>query len=391
MLNKEFDDISLLDLQELVNVGIPEGRHLEFKRDHYGRNDDAKREFAADVSAFANAQGGLLLIGIDQKNGVASEIVGVEARNPDILIGAIDESLRASIEPLIHGLRVRWIEFRENLGVVAIKVPRSWNSPHRVTVARDNRFYVRDENGKHPMAVDELRRAFLFGTEVEERIRQFRHNRIELLLKNEGPLGMDMTKPKLIVHIVPLASYTEGTQLNLNSGQQGIPPIEAHGYNPLYSIDGLVTYSGPEEKTDHVRAFSTLFRNGVIEAVASFHIHEQDGKRLIYPTNIENGVLDAIYWSLQKFKEVKILPPYYLMISVVGIKGVTAILDNWGRRIAYPYRTDKLFLPDMRISNDDLTQKSETFLRPLFDLLWNGFGYASSPNYTAAGEYVQRR
>ncbi|MCK6442016.1 helix-turn-helix domain-containing protein [Elstera cyanobacteriorum] len=391
MLNKQFDDISILDLQELVTVGIPEGRHLEFKRDHYGRNDEAKREFAADVSAFANAHGGLLLIGIEEKNGVASEIVGVEARNPDILIGAIDESLRASIEPLIHGLRVRWIEFRENLGIVAIKVPRSWNSPHRVTVARDNRFYVRDENGKHPMAVDELRRAFLFATEVEERIRQFRHDRIDLLLKNEGPLGMDMTKPKLIIHVVPLVSFSEGIRINSDLREKGIPPIGGGGYNFLYSIDGFVTYSGPEEKTDHVRAFSTLFRNGSIEAVASLHIHEKDSKRIVYLTNIENGVLDAIHWSLEKFRKIEISPPYYLMISVVGIKGATAIFDSWGSGIAYPYRTDKLFLPDMAISSDDLNQKSETFLQPLFNLLWNGFGHAGSPNYTAAGEYVQRR
>lgn len=71
MFAKAFDEISLADLQALVDEGIPEGRQLEFKRDHYGRKDDDKREFAADVSAMANAFGGYLLIGIDEKNGIA--------------------------------------------------------------------------------------------------------------------------------------------------------------------------------------------------------------------------------------------------------------------------------------------------------------------------------
>lgn len=64
MLAKPIDDVTLADRQALVDHNIPESRRLEFKRDHYGRKDDDRREFAADVSAMANAQGGDLIIGI---------------------------------------------------------------------------------------------------------------------------------------------------------------------------------------------------------------------------------------------------------------------------------------------------------------------------------------
>jgi hypothetical protein len=93
MFTKEFDEISLADLQSLVDEGIPEGRQLEFKRDFYGTNDESRREFAADVSAMANAFGGYLLIGIDEKNGVASNICGVKAQDPD---GHMDGSINAA-------------------------------------------------------------------------------------------------------------------------------------------------------------------------------------------------------------------------------------------------------------------------------------------------------
>ena len=50
MFEKAFDEISRGDLETLVEARIPEGRRLEYKRDHYGRNDEARREFAADVT-----------------------------------------------------------------------------------------------------------------------------------------------------------------------------------------------------------------------------------------------------------------------------------------------------------------------------------------------------
>lgn len=153
MFAKAFDEISLADLQALVDEGIPEGRQLEFKRDHYGRKDDDKREFAADVSAMANAFGGYLLIGIDEKNGIASDLCGVTTPDADGLVRAVSEAIRASFEPPLLDMRVKWIAIEAERGVLVIKIARSWSAPHRVTVAKDYRFFIRDENGKHPIEV----------------------------------------------------------------------------------------------------------------------------------------------------------------------------------------------------------------------------------------------
>lgn len=79
MFDLVFDELELTNFERLVENGTPEGRQLEFKRDHYGNGDNAKKEFAADISAMANALGGILIIGIEEKNGIASKIVGVES------------------------------------------------------------------------------------------------------------------------------------------------------------------------------------------------------------------------------------------------------------------------------------------------------------------------
>lgn len=42
--NLNFDDISLNDLNELTNVGVPEGLNIDYKRDLYGNSDNDKKE-----------------------------------------------------------------------------------------------------------------------------------------------------------------------------------------------------------------------------------------------------------------------------------------------------------------------------------------------------------
>ena len=381
MFGKSFEDISLADLQALVEARIPEGRRLEFKRDHYGRMDEAKREFVADVSAMANALGGYLLVGVEEENGIASKIVGVEASDPDALVRAVTESIRASIEPPILGVRVRWINVERDQGVLVIQVDRSWNAPHRVTVARDNRFFLRDENGKHPMAVSELRRAFLFASEVEDRIRRFRTDRLQLLMANEGPLALDEARPKLILHVVPQAAFTEGIQLRLDSYGVGIPPLGASGWNTMYSLDGLVTYSGPEERLESVRAFSTLFRNGAVEVVAHIHVGEKDGRRSLSLSGIEREITSAVRRILTELQRLSVLPPYYLMLSLVGVRGLCAPTNEWRDSLAFPHRSDKILLPELTVDEATVKGATSAFLRPIFDLLWNAFGQNGSPNY----------
>jgi len=390
MFGKAFDEVSVADLQALVDARIPEGRRLEFKRDHYGRTDDAKREFAADVSAMANALGGYLLIGIEEENGIASGVVGVDAGNPDALVRGIAESIRASIEPPILGVRVRWIEIDVGRGVLMIQVERSWNAPHRVVVARDNRFFLRDENGKHPMSVTELRRAFLFASEVEERIRSFRSERLQLLIANEGPLAVNDGGPRLILHVVPQAAFTDNIQLRLDSHGTGIRPLGASGWNSMYSLDGLVSYSGPEERFESVRAFSTLFRNGVIEAVAQVYTGEREGQRQLSLSGIEQDIIPALQHILLELQRLSVPPPYYLMLSLVGVRGLCAPTNEWRGGLSYPHRSDKMLLPELMIDEALAKEALVAFLRPLFDLMWNGFGQYGSPNYDHDGNYRTR-
>jgi len=390
MFGKAIDDISTADLQALVDNGIPEGRRLEFKRDHYGKKEEDKREFAADVSAMANAMGGYLLIGIAEENGIASKVTGVDAENPDALVRAVSDSIRTSIEPPILGVRVRWVDIEAGRGVLIIQVDRSWDAPHRVTVKRDNCFYLRGDNGKHSMSVTELRRAFLFASEVEDRIRRFRSERLQLLIANEGPLAVNDSGPRLVLHVVPQAAFTGNIQLRFGLHETGISPLGGGGHNSMHSLDGFVTYSGPEERFESVRAFATLFRNGIVEALAGIYTVEQNGRREIGLSLVEQDVISQLQHILQKLQQLSVPRPYYLMLSLVGVRGQCAVTNEWRSDLAFPCRSDKMLLPEFMIDDGVAKGPLVTFLRPLLDLMWNGFGRRGSPNYDRDGNYRPR-
>jgi predicted HTH transcriptional regulator len=76
------DAITREDLQALVDNGVREQRRIEFKLS-VGGSDDDKREFLGDVSSFANASGGDLLVGVDAEDGVATRLAGIPNADVD--------------------------------------------------------------------------------------------------------------------------------------------------------------------------------------------------------------------------------------------------------------------------------------------------------------------
>ena len=110
IFGKTIENMDASDIQLLVDIGIAENAKIEFKRDNYSNRDRDKKEFSADVSAFANASGGTLIIGVDECKGIASSIPGVAIENDDQFTLKISDSLRNSIEPSIQNLKVKCVQ-----------------------------------------------------------------------------------------------------------------------------------------------------------------------------------------------------------------------------------------------------------------------------------------
>jgi hypothetical protein len=379
MLVKRLSEVTIEDAKGLT--GVAESAHLDFKSAVVGTADRDKREFLADVTALANATGGDLIYGITTSDGVATEVHGVELDDPDKEKLRLGDIIRSGSEPRLIHFDMVWLPMVENRGVLVLRVPRSWTAPHRVTFQGHDKFYVRNSAGKHPMNVDELRRAFTLAEEVAARVRRFRRERVFALLSDNGPFPVP-EGPKLIQHIVPLSAFVDPVELKLSEmNTTELRPLGVSGYNWQYSLDGVAMYNEGANKITYTLAF----RDGIVELVNCL---PTDERKLINLSRMEGYAIEALQHYIRFSGQHGIEPPLYHFLSLASVKGfglLVPIMSQYENSI--PPRHDLLSLPEVVISTEQEALAPPTLLRPAFDMLANAFGLPQSFNFTADGRY----
>ena len=204
-LNKPFDEIGEADIHELIARQEAESKTLDYKQSAIGSKDSDKKEFLADVSSFANASGGYLFIGIEEKEGVPISIPGLPSIDPDREIARLENLCRDGIDRRIPGLRMKAVPVEGKSPVLLINVPRSWAKLHMVKHQGHNKFYSRNSNGKHILDVEEIRSGFLASEAAGERLRRFRIERVASIEAGETPVATD-PGPTMAFHLVPFSS-----------------------------------------------------------------------------------------------------------------------------------------------------------------------------------------
>ena len=196
-------DIS--DIERLIDDQEKESISLEFKGcGALKRNDPAKKKISKDVSAFANAGGGVMIYGIEEKDHTALEIgEGFDPR--EISKEWLEETINSRIQRRIEGIRINQISTNKGSRVLyVVYIPQSYRAPHQ---ASDKRFYTRKNFSRVPMEEYEVRDVFmrreapdvildLYFSRFDARIEKFpiswkntetsHHLEINGALRNEG-------------------------------------------------------------------------------------------------------------------------------------------------------------------------------------------------------------
>jgi predicted HTH transcriptional regulator len=119
---------SYKDVEQLVDGGIPENLHLEYKSGRPTNKDRYKDDIANDISAFANSDGGTLILGVSEKDNKPAEIDGVDERA--FSRESLGQVISYKVEPPIPGLRIASFQ-GPKLAIFVVSVPRSNDAPHQ--------------------------------------------------------------------------------------------------------------------------------------------------------------------------------------------------------------------------------------------------------------------
>ena len=150
VLSKPANQISPDDIKTLIASKVLEGEQIEFKVTLPARNqqdpwitsedrigDYAKNAILREVVAFANAYGGVLLLGVKESDTSPPTAAGVSPipRCAD-LAERLTLVFRDRVEPQLTRLEVFAVPIEGDSGVIVMRTGRSRRAPHRITGIR---------------------------------------------------------------------------------------------------------------------------------------------------------------------------------------------------------------------------------------------------------------
>ena len=404
MILRNIESVSKADIEHLIANQVVESKQLEYKRELPARSDGAKKEFLADVSSFANASGGDIIFGLQAESddgasvGYPTAVHPIPSQSIDEVKLWMEEVIRSGIEPRL-AVQIREISgFGADGGdcVILMRVPKSFASPHVVKLKGAFKFYSRHSAGKFQLDVDELRTHFLATDSQAERIKRFRQERLGKILAGETPVQLS-SNMLAVLHLIPLGPFLNNDRFPLAELECGLHFLPLGGWgSKRYNIDGLLSYSDHPHQPDQRDGYCQLFFNGAVETVSSSLVQGRsdsdspDFVGSIASVHYEQEIIDAVKRYLQGFKNLGVSSPVSISFSLLNSMGVIMHVDLRQSMRRRPAKLDRQVanFPDLVLPDSEVDTKKS--LKPLFDSVWNAFGFPRSLNYDEDGKWNPR-
>src|SRR5665213_10933 len=389
LLDIPLGKIDETDLQRLITNEAAESLYIDYKRQSYGGSDSDRAEFLADISSFANTSGGDLVIGMVEDKGVPTAFSGLQI-DVDAEKRRLEEIARGGLEPRVRNISIHAIRRQDGTSVLIVRMPRSYAGPHRVTLKGRSRFYARASSGKYEPNVEELRGLFTGGAQLADRVRAFRAERLLRIAAGETPVPLAPESTKVVLHVVPAPAFSDARLLDLVSTMVAgthvpLPPRGSGGGNQYrVNLDGFVNYTSPPPGVG--ASYAQFFRNGIIEGVAELSRRREGGGSYFVGPEFSKIIVAALRQYLSVLESYDTGLPVYALISLcnAGQCRYRYIVDGTnGWNDTEPLLRDMVALPELYI--DSFSPDVPATLRPIFNILWNAFGFLRCDMYDEQG------
>lgn len=379
ILEKKLSEITEEDLIRLIEDKVPEGRFIDYKKDLPKSNHESKKEFLADVVSFANSGGGEIIYGIDEDKGFPSELCGLQIADQDQEILRLENLLRDGVEPRIPRVDFQAIPLSEGKGfALAVRIPKSWNSPHMVTLEyKDHeRFFGRDSRGKYAFDYQQIREAFnLHGSNLE-RLRAFRFSRLDRI-KGDYPMPL-LNNPKVVAHLVPLTMLDPSWIIDVKEIEDKVTSLEIFGATSYrFNLDGIIQFEDESESEGKhlVSSAYQLFRGGAVEFIDAFILKLVE-RNILPARSIEKELLGLLEQSTNLFKKANISPPSFFWLSLIGVRGYEVFSTHLDSGFGRPERQidrDDLLFPEILIE-DFKEEDIRKAVDQVMEMVWQSSG-----------------
>lgn len=394
MFNKPINQLTKSDLQLLIDNEQIENKILEYKQSldiENIRQSEIKKEFVADISAFANSQGGLIFFGIEEEN-INGKNTGKPIKISPLTIKNIDDTklklqniIDSSIEPKIIGYDIAEIEISKNEYVLVFHIPQTFNKPFRSLA--DYKFHIRGNGKKDTLDVQGLKQLVLQSESLTEKIKNFITDRNLKIKANEAP-ALLANNPKIAVHIIPIMHFENINDFDITQfGSRDIRPIGSYGFNKQINFEGFLAHETNSNDKNFKSSYLQVFRDYSIESVnASGDLicanYSDITINSINQVDIEHQIMLLIDAAFAFYKSIGINPPILVSFSYLDIGECEIKADNNCYSIMFKSvknRNNDLIIPPVYFDSleVDLAEK----MKSSFDSIWNAFNIHSSKNY----------
>lgn len=334
--NKTFKDWTEADLVTLLNnEDFRECQFLDYKRtfEFLEASDKiqkakGKDEFRNDVCAFANADGGELIFGITEKNGVASKIIPIQIDNVDRFELEL-RNILLPIQPSVPGVEFSFIPAEDGY-VIVVRIEKGIFKPY-MTVEDQTicRFFVRRGNRKEAMSYSEISNSFLRTASLSAEMKRFRAERIaDLLEDNTAVFGVIHVIPATFMNpanFIPMCDWGKAGKIplpeQLNSHIKGrmVPNVDGVWFP---SEDGLSDFE-----------LLRIFNNGTVELKYNLRTCVYRDEEFLVSLEFLNAIEDIVEGTAEIYQSLGRRVTMYICTSIIGCKGYR---NYYNRSLIYP-------------------------------------------------------
>ena len=382
MLPRQIESVEISSLQDLMDRHVEEHGRLEYKRGrpdtwkHIDKSEanirhDKRREFLKDVTAMANADGGDILYGVDERKW---EVSGFEEPNMDGLIRELSDMLLNHVQPSLRvtfqAIKVE-AEAESLLYALICRVQASYRAPHMVNYNQQRLFFQRNNNKVSDMDYDDLRRAFgaqmgwaqTWEKHVERSIERVRHNNPVSINSDDAGRFLVKVAPlsSLYGYDVPDLAILEKEDYKGLSFMRGVPCTY-----PRYCLDGC--YFVQQNQQDYL----LLQRDGSIDLAGGQWIFRRGE---CYPHHGFGLIVATIQQLIEFYRTQHIQGPYLMTMRLLHTKGVPIHrnLDRFDAYDALLLTQDVMTYPTVFIEPEENVFEA---MRHFYEIWFQSMGYS---------------